>query len=74
MTDRVKKVLPPLLAMLALLLMLGWMAGLFQDSLQPGLAPLPTLGALPSMPSLPAPPAPSSNGGGGGGSTTSGGS
>jgi len=40
-TDRVKKVLPPLLAMLALLLMLGWMAGLFQDSLQPGLAPLP---------------------------------
>lgn len=41
MLDRAKKLLPPLLAILALLLMLGWMAGLFREKTPPGLAPRP---------------------------------
>ncbi len=45
MTNPVKKILLPIAAVVALLLMVAWMAGLFSTRIEPGLNPAPVHGA-----------------------------
>ncbi len=45
MTNPVKKILLPIAAVVALLLMVAWMAGLFSSRIEPGLNPAPVHGA-----------------------------
>ncbi|NVK40511.1 MAG: efflux RND transporter periplasmic adaptor subunit [Oceanospirillaceae bacterium] len=40
---RMRRLLPPLLALVFLILIVAWMAGTFSDRIEPGLAPVPTL-------------------------------